>query len=50
MNQDFTTTSLKAIRVEELSRPSVELVYGIALTFLMFYVGRESIKIGRAHV
>ena len=44
MNQDFTTTSLKAIRVEELSRPSVELVYGIALTFLMFYVGRESIK------
>jgi subfamily B ATP-binding cassette protein MsbA len=44
LNRDFTRTSLKAIRVEELSRPAVEFVYGLALTFLMYYVGRESLK------
>jgi subfamily B ATP-binding cassette protein MsbA len=44
MNNDFTQTSLKAIRVEELSRPSVELVYGFALSFMMFFVGRAAIR------
>jgi subfamily B ATP-binding cassette protein MsbA len=44
LNRDFTRTSLKAIRVEELSRPAVELVYGLALAFLMYYVGREFLR------
>ena len=44
MNNDFTQTSLKAIRVEELSRPAVELVYGFALSFMMFFVGRAAIR------
>jgi len=43
LNREFTRASLKAIRVEELSRPAIELVYGLALTFLMFYMGREAL-------
>lgn len=41
MNRDFTRTSLKAIRVEELSRPVIELMFGIMLSFLIYYVVRE---------
>jgi subfamily B ATP-binding cassette protein MsbA len=41
LNRDFTRTSLKAIRVEELSRPAIEFVYGLALAGLIWYVGRE---------
>lgn len=44
MNRNFTRTSLKAIRVEELSRPAIELIFGIVFAFLMYYVGRESLK------
>jgi len=44
INRDFTRTSLKAIRVEELSRPSIELVFGIALTFLIYFAGRENLR------
>lgn len=44
INRDFTNTSLKAIRVEELSRPSIELVYGLTLAVLMYYVGREHLR------
>jgi ATP-binding cassette, subfamily B, bacterial MsbA len=44
MNRDFTRTSLKAIRVEELSRPAIELMFGIMLSFLIYYVVREFLK------
>ena len=44
MNRDFTRTSLKAIRVEELSRPAIELMFGIMLSFLIYYVVREHLK------
>ncbi len=43
-NRDFTRTANKAIRMEELSRPAVEFVFGIVLTFLVFYAGREALK------
>lgn len=43
-NRDFTRTSNKAIRMEELSRPAVELVFGFLITFLVFYAGREALK------
>lgn len=43
-NRDFTRTALKAIRMEELSRPAVEFVFGLVLTFLIFYAGREALK------
>lgn len=44
INRDFTRTSLKAIRMEELSRPGVELVFGLAMTFLVYYAGHEAIR------
>jgi subfamily B ATP-binding cassette protein MsbA len=44
LNRNFLRVSLKAIRVEELSRPGMELVFGVALAGLMFYVGQENIK------
>jgi len=44
INRDFTRTSLKAIRMEELSRPAVEFLFGLVLAFLIFYAGREAIK------
>lgn len=43
-NRDFTRTSLKAIRVEELSRPAIELMFGIMLSFLIYYVVREHLR------
>jgi subfamily B ATP-binding cassette protein MsbA len=43
-NRDFTRTAFKAIRMEELSRPAVELIFGLALTFIIFYAGRDVIK------
>lgn len=43
-NRDFTRTCIKAIRMEELSRPAVELVFGFLITFLVFYAGREALK------
>jgi ATP-binding cassette, subfamily B, bacterial MsbA len=43
-NRDFTRTTIKAIRMEELSRPAVEFVFGLVLTFLIFYAGREALK------
>ena len=43
-NRDFTRTALKAIRVEELSRPANELIFGIVLSFLIYYVGREYLR------
>ena len=43
-NRDFTRTALKAIRMEELSRPAVELIFGFAIAFLFFYAGREALK------
>ncbi|MGZ6290350.1 MAG: ABC transporter ATP-binding protein [Bdellovibrionota bacterium] len=44
INRDFTRTSLKAIRMEELSRPAVEFVFGLAMTFLVYYAGHEAIR------
>lgn len=44
INRDFTRTTLKAIRMEELSRPAVEFIFGLVLAFLIFYAGREAIK------
>lgn len=44
LNRDFTRTSIKAIRMEELSRPAVEMVFGLAMTFLVFYAGNEAIR------
>lgn len=43
-NRDFTRTAIKAIRMEELSRPAVEFVFGLVLTFLIFYAGRAALK------
>jgi subfamily B ATP-binding cassette protein MsbA len=43
-NRDFSRTVIKAIRMEELSRPAVELVFGFLITFLVFYAGREALK------
>ncbi|MCO5141809.1 MAG: ABC transporter ATP-binding protein/permease [Oligoflexia bacterium] len=43
-NREFTRAALKAIRLEELSRPAVEFIFGLAMTFLIFYSGREIIK------
>ncbi len=43
LNRAFTRTSLKAIRVEELSRPAVEFVFGLALTVLMYFAGHEAL-------
>lgn len=43
-NRDFTRTALKAIRMEELSRPAVEFIFGLVLAFLIFYAGREALK------
>ncbi|MGE3260612.1 MAG: ABC transporter ATP-binding protein [Bacteriovoracia bacterium] len=44
INRDFARTSLKAIRMEELSRPAVEFVFGLAMTFLVYYAGHEAIR------
>ncbi|MGZ3683254.1 MAG: ABC transporter ATP-binding protein [Bdellovibrionota bacterium] len=44
LNRHFTDTALKAIRVEELSRPSVDLVYSLALSFLLYFVGRDFLR------
>jgi subfamily B ATP-binding cassette protein MsbA len=43
-NRDFTRTAIKAIRMEELSRPAVEFVFVLLLSFLIFYAGREALK------
>jgi ATP-binding cassette, subfamily B, bacterial MsbA len=44
LNRAFLRVSRRAIRVEELSRPGMELVFGLVLAALMFYVGLENIK------
>ena len=44
INRDFSRTTIKAIRMEELSRPAVEFIFGLVLTFLVFYAGREALK------
>lgn len=43
VNRDYTRTILKTIRMEELSRPAVELVFAFAIAFLFFYAGREAL-------
>lgn len=43
-NRDFTRTAIKAIRMEELSRPAVEFVFIVLLAFLLFYAGRSALK------
>jgi len=35
---------IKAIRMEELSRPAVEFVFVVLLAFLIFYAGRSALK------
>lgn len=44
LNREFTVTSNKSIRMEELSRPSVELVFGLGMTFLIFFASREVLQ------
>lgn len=44
VNHDLTLTQNKAIRVEELSRPAVEFIFGVVLTILMYFAGREALK------
>jgi subfamily B ATP-binding cassette protein MsbA len=43
-NKEFTLTALKAIRMEEISRPAVEMLFGLAITFIVFTAGRDVIK------
>lgn len=43
-NLEFTRTALKAIRMEELSRPAVEMLFGLAIAFIVFTAGRDVIK------
>jgi len=40
-NRDLTRTSLKAIRVEEMSHPGIELISGIAIALVLYYGGKE---------
>ena len=44
INRDFTRTALKAVRSEELSRPAVDLLFGLSIAILFFYAGREALK------
>jgi ATP-binding cassette, subfamily B, bacterial MsbA len=44
LNRDFTRTSLKAIRMEELSRPAIEFAYGLALAAVVYFAGRAALK------
>ncbi len=43
-NRDLTRVLLKAIRVEELSRPGMELITGIAVAGVLFYGGQLVMK------
>ncbi len=44
LNRDFTRTSLKAIRMEELARSAVESVFVSTLALLIYLAGREALK------
>jgi ATP-binding cassette, subfamily B, bacterial MsbA len=43
LNRDFTRYALKAIRVESLATPGVELVFGLVMTVLIYFSGSEAL-------
>lgn len=43
-NRELSRTIMKAIRVEELGRPGMELITGVALAGVIFYGGSQTMK------
>lgn len=44
LNREFTRSALKAIRVEELAAPGVELITGIAIAVVLYFGGHEVLQ------